>query len=644
MQNQTQLGRITVATPLSGTVVEKEELEQVRAVDQLREQLRRVPGISLIRNIRIPIGGKGYTNNLVDGLSVRSASLGNTSFVEDVNNWDVEAIEVTRGPGSVLHSSKAVGGTINVITKDPPRTPEMGAFGELGTSGFGRLGAYAAGSNPSGTVGASISGNQLEDEGWRERTARQKSAVSGKVVVKPDSDTKIVMRGEFIDSYREFPGVLTQAQFDSNWRQAVPKNLYENLEYATGTLNVKRKVGEGGEVEFAYVAFRNSGTNGCPAGCSNSVASTQRQTELDYVTNNLRGVYRQDFDFLKSRTYLGIDAFLSDKNDDTYNRTGFRRTTLRNAYTVDETNLAPFAQYEFSLLKGLRFTLGARYEDYSLDVDDRSPTSNKDGQKDYSKLVRKAGVTYEYVTDHRIWGSIAEGFYVPDTGTTVTGVNARDLPPETSLTYGAGVRGQFWGKMLNYDVGLYHSTIQNQAISLSCNGSRVLCPDDVSATATYSAAAGEVLYRGVESSIGFRPWRFIRFDAAHTFALNTFVDFVDGGIDFSGKYNPASPKHHFNGRVTVYPIEGLRVEFEGDHISRYFSNSLNTDNYARPNLYNLRASYKVNDKVEIWGHALNLFDVKYADRISATNVAIPVRSISEGYTPLTMRAGVSLKW
>jgi len=644
VQGQTQLGRLTIATPLAGTVVEREELEEVKAADQVRELLRRVPGVSLIRNIRIPIGGKAYTNNLVDGLSVRSASLGNTSFLEDVNTSDIEAIEVTRGPGSVLHSSKAIGGTINVITRDPGPTSRMGVAADWGQYGFGRLGAFASGATANGMLGASVNALAFQDDGWRERTARDKEAVSGKIVIKPDADTKVTIRGEYVDFYREFPGVLTQSQFDQNWRQAVPKNLYEDLQYATGMVSVKRRVGDGGELELAYVAFQNTGVNACPAGCSNSVASTGRETVVDYVTNNLRGVYRQDFDFLKSRVYVGIDAFLSDKQDTTYNRTGLRRTTLRNDYMIEETSLAPFAQLEVSPFDRLRFTFGMRYEDYELQIDDRSPASNKDGTKTYSDLVHKGGVTYELFKNHRLWGSIAEGFYVPDTASTVTGANPKDLPPETSLTYGAGIRGELGNRLFAYDVGYYYSTIENQAVSLPCNGSLALCPDGAGLGATYAAAAGEVLFEGIESAISFLPWKFIRFDVAHTYALNTYIDFQDASGDFSGKYFQASPKHHVNARVAVYPFAGMRVELEGDYISRYFTNQLNSDAYQRPVLYNLRTSYRLNEHVEVWGHAINLLDTKYADRISATNAANPVRSFSEGYVPLTLRAGVSLKW
>ena len=119
-----------------------------------RELLPRIPGVSMVRNMRIPIGGKAYTNDLMDGYAMKSATLGNTGFLDEVNTADIETIEVTRGPGSVLYSAKAIGGTINVITRDPPLAPEAGVWGDVGSYGLQRLGARAAGSSEDNATSA----------------------------------------------------------------------------------------------------------------------------------------------------------------------------------------------------------------------------------------------------------------------------------------------------------------------------------------------------------------------------------------------------------------------------------------------------------------------------------------------------------
>lgn len=642
VQAKTELGRLTPATPVTGSVIPREQLEEVRAADMQRELLPLVPGVSMVRNMRIPIGGKGYTNDLIDGFSMKSASLGNVGFLDEVNTTDIESIEITRGPGSVLYSSKAVGGTINVITRDPPLTPEYGVWGDAGTYGLRRVGAHAAGSSENGAVGVSVNANYMQDEGWRDHSERDKQSISGKFVMKPDADTKVTFRAEYVDLYREYPGSISETQFNQDWRQAQYLNLYEDMRYYTTMVDVKRRVGQGGELTFAWVNHKTWGTNACPAGCSSRAASTT-QGELDYEDNNLRAVYRQDFDLLKSRVYVGIDAFLSEKGDDSYSRKDFVRGALNKSFSIEETTLAPFAQYEFSPLERLRFTMGVRQENYALDIDDRMAT-NKDGSKEYDKLVRKGGVTYEYVNNHYVWGGIAEGFYVPSTDQTVSGANAKDLPPETSVTYSAGIRGTLPTQRITYDFGVYRSVIDNMAVSMPCNGDTTLCPDGAGTGATYPAAAGQSEFEGIESTVSWRPIDLFKLSATHTYALNSFIDFKDSTGDYSGKTYSWSPDHHLNGRITVYPVKGLSVQLEADYISRYYTNTLNNDSYQRPVLYNLRVGYKTEGGLEYWAHAYNLFDTKYAERVSATNVASPSRTYSEGYHPLTVRAGISYKW
>ena len=130
------------------TIVDKKELERIKFISS-EELLNRVPGISMSRNFRIPMGGKPYTNNLVDGLPMQSTMGGSYGAIEDVNSFDVEQIEVTRGPGSVMYPSNGIGGTTNVVTRKPPKEAEVRVWAEAGQKGRTRGGISAAGTEGS---------------------------------------------------------------------------------------------------------------------------------------------------------------------------------------------------------------------------------------------------------------------------------------------------------------------------------------------------------------------------------------------------------------------------------------------------------------------------------------------------------------
>ncbi|WP_400192337.1 TonB-dependent receptor plug domain-containing protein [Hymenobacter sp. B81] len=73
-----------------------------------------------------------YTMVLIDGMPIVS-SLSTVYGLSGIPNSMVERIEVVKGPASTLYGSEAVGGLINVITKDPAKAAPLSVDG-FGTS------------------------------------------------------------------------------------------------------------------------------------------------------------------------------------------------------------------------------------------------------------------------------------------------------------------------------------------------------------------------------------------------------------------------------------------------------------------------------------------------------------------------------
>ena len=67
-----------------------------------------------------------YTMVLIDGMPIVSG-LSTVYGLSGIPNSLVERVEVVKGPGSSLYGSEAMGGIINVITKDPVLAPELSA-------------------------------------------------------------------------------------------------------------------------------------------------------------------------------------------------------------------------------------------------------------------------------------------------------------------------------------------------------------------------------------------------------------------------------------------------------------------------------------------------------------------------------------
>jgi len=129
--------QVAGSVPVSMSTVNAAELER-RNVISLDESLRYIPGVQVAEeqvNIR---GSSGYAYGvgsrvllLVDGVPLMGP--GQADIKMDIMPMSrIERIEVVRGPGSALYGSGAMGGVINLITKDFSEEPETMVRGYSG--------------------------------------------------------------------------------------------------------------------------------------------------------------------------------------------------------------------------------------------------------------------------------------------------------------------------------------------------------------------------------------------------------------------------------------------------------------------------------------------------------------------------------
>lgn len=142
------------ATLADVTVIERDEI--IRAgPDGLSGLLQRQPGVEITRN-----GGPGgvtgvfvrgtnrvQTVVLVDGVRIGSASSG-AATLEAIPLDNIERIEILRGPASGLYGADAIGGVIQIFTREP-----AGTFSGSARAGYGTYDTREATGSISGTAG-----------------------------------------------------------------------------------------------------------------------------------------------------------------------------------------------------------------------------------------------------------------------------------------------------------------------------------------------------------------------------------------------------------------------------------------------------------------------------------------------------------
>jgi vitamin B12 transporter len=129
---------------------------QASSADSLEDLLQREAGLQLSRNggpgqnagVLLRGAGAGSTVVLIDGVRVGSATLGQVQL-ENLALAQIERIEVLRGPGSSLYGADAVGGVVQIFT----RQAESGALNARAHAALGSRASFETSLGLAGTQG-----------------------------------------------------------------------------------------------------------------------------------------------------------------------------------------------------------------------------------------------------------------------------------------------------------------------------------------------------------------------------------------------------------------------------------------------------------------------------------------------------------
>lgn len=702
VQQRTELGKLNEYTPISGTVVSEEQIEHLQLVNSLLELGKRVPGISMVRNMRIPDGGKAYTESRIDGM--RASAL-NTSVLDGIDGANIERIEVITGPASALYASGALGGTISIFTRQPPKDFGAKLSQEFGSWGFKRTQGNVGTSVADGRFAFIATSSTMYNDGWRRTSAaadqnaaeENKNGNAVKLLFRPTETTKVTVGYDQLHYDYRWAGTLRMTKFDQDWRQSEAGTYGKAIDdYTTKSVRLLQMIGERGELNLAYgevsddtTGYGGAGSGGannvicddtgalaaplaagktvkCRAVNNNSPASSNVLKSGNTTNKTTTALFRQEFDFAKTSLYVGADMYEITTDSATYSNAynalqaqagqwAKGAVSSLGSVTVRQEN-TPFLHVEFSPLDKLRLHIGERFGKVTDKIDDRT-AANKDVQMTKNGNVTRSGVTYDFSQSHLIWGSIAETFNPPATSTlldtsakgTAGNTIGANLEPEKALTNEIGLRGRFEDIGLHYDVALYHTSNKGFVVARDCIAAEKTALN-AGAACTINENAGQLTASGLESMYTWAVKSWLDVGATYTFSRAYYNSYKTKTVDYSGNSYQSMPLHRLNLRVAVKPASGWLVELEGDSMSSYYVDTANSSTYSRPDLYSLRASHKGKDW-SFWLHALNLTNQKYATRVGYSTIAgVSQLAASAGqgnagsYTPLTLRTGVSYKF
>ena len=273
--------------------------------------------------------------------------------------------------------------------------------------------------------------------------------------------------------------------------------------------------------------------------------------------------------------------------------------------TIGKTNIASgFAQLQAEVVTGLTLTGGLRYDSHSTFGD---------------HLVGQAAAAWSLNEGSTILrASFSQGFKAPTLYQLYSDYGNPGLTPETADSWDGGIEQHLTDKIIVSAIGFYRKT-KNQIDFVNCPGTHPLCTPGKFGVYDNTAASRA---KGVELTAS------AEFDALSLQANYTYTDAENPtpGANL-GKQLARRPKNAANFTATyTWPVDvstGVGVRYVGDT----FDSAGNTITLQDYTLVDLRASWQINETVELYGRIENLFDKAY---VTTNNYGTPGRGAFAG--------------
>lgn len=667
------------ATPAAVGVIREDTVRAVRPTHPA-QLLGQIPGVAVaVTNgeghttaIRQPFTTNPVYLFLEDGIPVRSTGFFNHNALYETNVPQSGGVEVTRGPGTALYGSDAIGGIVNVLTRKPPSSPlssEFSTSGEVGPYGFRRLLVGGGRATASGGWRADV--NVTHTDGWRAATGydRRSATLRWDHALGDAALLKTVLAVSDIDQQTGANSPLTRADYTNDPRRNYLPIAFRRVQAFRLSTTYEREDGPTLLTVTPYV--RDNGMDLLASFTLNSDPTLFTEENRSY---GLVAKWRRDFpDILRARLILGADLDLSpgsrqeDSLDVTTSGSAPARvfsaySVARRVYDYDVTfqGVSPYVHAEISPLDRLRLTAGLRYDRLTYDFRNRLgattiavpasgsfPTGTRyygqsaDTGLTFEHWSPKLGAIYAVTPDTYLYANYSHGFRAPShsnlfrpaIGSTAAAAQAAArsalaLKPIRADQFEVGLRGRL--HTLDYDLVAYDLTKRDDLVSQR----------DPVTTLTQVVNAGRTSHRGVELGLGLPLAADWRAAVATSYARHRYDDWVTTAGVFSGREMEAAPRVLTNARLTWTPRERVSVQAEWVRLGRYWLDAANTQTYGGHDLINLRTTLPLAKDVGFFASVYNLGNRRYADSAQLSNNQ-PV--LSPGL-PRTLYAGLEATW
>lgn len=651
-----RLGIMAREIPATVEVIDKKTMQE-RGARTISESIESATGVIVNDSPGAPANFimRGFSGNqirqLFDGLMIGPANM--TSRPRDT--WNLERVEILKGPASVLYGEGAVAGAINFVTKRPSWTAEgteafisYGSFntirtgvGSGGTIGSERLHyrvdlSYLNSNNFAGVQRSPYTYWNLTSGLMYEATPRLNFELSFDVAYdwsRPYFGTPLVptsfagssavngvvstidgrtVDGRFLrQNFNTEDGVMTAttywAKFKTNWR---PTDLIEirNQSYyysadrhwanaETYTFNAGTQLLDRDRLFVDHDQYTIGDR-------------MEFQSNAPLFEYKNRFVVGGDFTYLRFATPLFFNAPVDSVNPfaPLNGLFGSNQPLTENRSAI--TTTAVFAEDQFSVTDQLKVVGGVRTDRIHVDREAFDAAGMQRTGRSYTKTfvptTWRAGIVYDIVPAITLYGQYATA--ADPVGSNIFTLNKDDsIRLSTGAQWEVGGKGSFWDKRAEWTVAyfdIYRKNIQ------------------VPTSPTTSNTIGRQSSHGVELSVAVRPtvqWRVQGNLSLLSAQFDDFTEVAGASVVSRAGNRPQNIPQTVGNLWSIYRLDapvpvdlGVAFRFVGDRYGDN-ANTIRVHSYATADAW-VTVPYR---SFTITLRGRNLFDKTYATALSS---------------------------
>lgn len=333
----------------------------------------------------------------------------------------------------------------------------------------------------------------------------------------------------------------------------------------------------------------------------------QYKRERDNNAIEFRLLSNEDGRIFNDSTKWLVGFYHATQDEDLKRDYTYLSSTFTSSY--DTKNTALFGQLDTDLSEKVTLITGLRVEDWDADYKD---SDNLDIDSDETLFGGKLGLNYHLNNDQMIYTSLSRGYKAGGVNTDGSlPSSARDFDTEYLWNLEVGIKSLWLDGSLKTNLAVFYAKRKEQQVKSSFLTVR---PDLSTEFVDYLTNAAKGKNIGLEAEVDWLVNENWRLFANVGLLRATFDDYNDpDGIDVSGRRLAHAPNYQFAVGTEIYVGQNwtIRANLEGKD-DFYLSNRHNekAESYA---LANASIEYAIESwRVNLWGR--NLFDKDYTVR------------------------------